>query len=104
MPCFDSRNDADVMRESFRHNSDVAEMLCALCTKYANYFGHNKEPYPSTEKGVLNDVHPGLFAWWEEHKKRDAQKKKDERRRNAMVLAKAEIASVAKTIMRKHGL
>lgn len=104
MPCYDDRNSSESIRKDFRHNSDVAEMLCALCAKHAAYFGRNREPYPVTEKDALDAVHPGLFAWWEEHKARDAKKKADDKRFHSSVLAQAEIARVSSEIMRKHGL
>lgn len=64
MPCYDSRNDLNTsdgredLRKSFRHNSDVAEMLCTMC-KTAESFGM---PIPKS-----------VWGWWEEHQIRDAK-------------------------------
>lgn len=69
MPCYDSRNDNDCVRSEariqFRHNSDVADLLCYVLR--------------SVSKGTLDALtrnKPELRAWWEEHKVRDFRKKK----------------------------
>jgi hypothetical protein len=63
MPCYDSRNEPDYVRrearEDFRHNSDVAEMLCWILTNYG-------------DSGI--ELTPDIKQWWEEHKSRDAAK------------------------------
>lgn len=65
MPCYDNRDSPSEVREEarkdFRHNSDVAEMLCH----------------------VLSNIHPFAIAtlpeniqqWWQEHQIRDAARK-----------------------------
>ena len=54
-------------REHFNHNSEVAEMLCALLTE---------NPLPTN---YLNKIHPGIVEWWELHKLRDEAKAKREK-------------------------
>lgn len=64
MPCYDSRNEPSyLLREAkrdFRHNSDVAQMLCDIL-KY---------------KPELIDYTPEIQRWWKEHKERDADRAK----------------------------
>jgi len=66
MPCYDSRNEpayvtAEAKRE-FRHNSDVAEMLCWVMVQI-----ERGEP--------ITEIPVELAGWWIEHKKRDAESK-----------------------------
>lgn len=63
-------------RKHFRHNSDVAEILCAVCTA-AEKDGLLAEPRPN----VL--AVPGLIEWWQEHKARDEKKAKLEKKEAA---------------------
>lgn len=62
MPCYDSRNEPDYVRaearREFRHNSDVAEMLCWLMVKI-----QAQEP--------ITEIPIELATWWIEHKARD---------------------------------
>lgn len=51
-------------REEFRHNSDVAEMLCAVCKLLENMMHFDDEARRI----------PGLPEWWAEHQRRDAAK------------------------------
>lgn len=66
MPCYDERDstaeELAAARKEFRHNSDVAEMLCRLC--------HLIEDDP----GIPNLLDVDTQRWFEEHKKRDANK------------------------------
>lgn len=61
MPCYDSRSDPSYVRyearKEFRHNSDVAEMLCRLC---------------KVVDPLLLDHE--THQWWVEHQTRDAAK------------------------------
>lgn len=61
MPCHTPEPTDAERRESYRHNSDVAEMLCAVCNWMVTI---NRFP----------DSVPGLGKWYEEHKKRDRVK------------------------------
>lgn len=54
MPCYDSRNEPSYLAKEFRHNSDVAQMLC-----------HILKNYP--EAACTAEIQ----EWWKEHKKRD---------------------------------
>lgn len=66
MPCYDDRDSpANVAaeavtraRKEFRHNSDVAQMLCSLIKALEAY-------------GVTSLIDRPTAQWWEEHKKRD---------------------------------
>lgn len=61
MPCYDSRTSPEYIAEDYRHNSPVAEMLCAM-TQMALM-------------GAFKIEHiPGLKEWWAEHQARDAAK------------------------------
>jgi len=66
MPCYDSRSDANTsegraeMRKDFRHNSDVAEMLCGMCRVVE-------------ARGLF--IPTDVYEWWKEHKARDAARK-----------------------------
>lgn len=64
MPCYDSRDSADAVRASaragFRHNSDVAEMLCDLMKRL--------DPTQIAALPLATQL------WWVEHQKRDADK------------------------------
>lgn len=71
MPCYTEVTEeerAAGYRKEFRHNSDVAEMLCALMGA--------TEGSPAW----FNAVHPKLIAWYEEHKERDRKKAEKERK------------------------
>jgi hypothetical protein len=63
MPCYDSRDEPDYVRkearDEFRHNSDVAEMLCKILTLYP-------EATYTTEE---------IQNWWKEHQERDRNRK-----------------------------
>lgn len=69
MPCYDSRNDLSsgerealqILRQDYRHNSDVAEMLCFLCGLIEKQGDMKK--YPLT-----------IQHWWAYHKERDNKK------------------------------
>ena len=69
MPCYDSRSDVEFSeqkaRERFRHNSDVAELLCGLCQQLES-------------RGLAHEINSSSkrAAWWREHKRRDAERKK----------------------------
>lgn len=56
MPCHDGRDDPD-----FRHNSDVADMLCNLMTQLEEHGRIVEIPYP-------------LQVWWQQHKERDLKR------------------------------
>ena len=66
MPCYDHRDSPEYQvaeaRQNFRHNSDVAEMLCYVLSN-------------------INPVHiatmpENIQVWWKEHQERDALKQK----------------------------
>ncbi len=62
MPCVDDRTGSELVaeaRRAFRHNSDVAEMLCTTCKTIE-------------AEGKLDRLDPATKAWWAEHKKHDA--------------------------------
>lgn len=68
----DSKHCCCHARKEFRHNSDVAEMLCLLLKHIYKW----KE-----EKDISNDYSlldfnkiPGIYDWWEEHKEIDLLK------------------------------
>jgi len=86
MPCYDGRpSDAEFMRDSymaeFRHNSELAQWLCAICT------WSEKD---HTLEWVLNI--PGLATWWKAHKRRDELKEVAEKNRKRLELSQAEAA------------
>lgn len=64
MPCYDSRDSStyavEEARKTFRHNSDVADMLCNLLKK--------QTPEYIATLPVATQV------WWKEHQERDAGK------------------------------
>lgn len=76
MPCYDPQNTysqgkadgaADTerrLRAEFRHNSDVAQMLCEVMR------------YLEDQYLIDNNQHlsPELRAWWREHQERDRAK------------------------------
>lgn len=66
MPCYThvtEEEKEEAARLRFRHNSDVAELLCAVM---------KTAPEPIQE---LLCIHvPKLREWWKEHQKRDAKK------------------------------
>lgn len=85
MPCYDSRSDPDYVREDarreFRHNSDVAELLCFVLS------------HPmSVVQACLNN-NPALAKWWAEHAERDRKKAVDERQasKNGVVSARRNL-------------
>lgn len=85
MPCHDGRDTygggfAEGMEEA-RHNSDVAEMLCALC-KF--HLGGRDEAY-------LLLAHKDLLNWWKEHQIRDRKKAEEESRREELRKAAAKM-------------
>lgn len=61
MPCYDSRDSPSYVREEaraeFRHNSDVAEMLCSVLSQLA------------AGNGVT--ISAEMQLWWSEHQQRD---------------------------------
>lgn len=73
MPCYDPNNtyaqgvidgaiDADrSARAEFRHNSDVAQLLCEACKLL-------------DDEDCLTYVSPELKQWWAEHQQRDAKR------------------------------
>jgi hypothetical protein len=74
MPCYDGRDTGERVsdavesaRREFRHNSDVAELLCAQC-RALEQLGHK------------DLIHRAVLAWWEEHKERDRKKAERERK------------------------
>lgn len=79
MPCYlvtdpPSREEVEVSwRKEFRHNSDVAEMLCYLL---ANHF--TELPEKGMKRCVL-DLPENVQKWWQEHKARDEAKAKREK-------------------------
>lgn len=64
MPCYDHRDSPSEVREEarkdFRHNSDVAEMLCHVLTH--------------THPSAIATMPENLRVWWTEHQTRDAQR------------------------------
>jgi hypothetical protein len=64
MPCYEP-SDAEYARDrarlEFRHNSEVAQMLCDLMKQLLS------------GKGEI-DVSPQLAQWWNEHEQRDRAK------------------------------
>ena len=64
MPCYDIRNSreyiVDEARIEYRHDSDVAELLCDLMKQIAD--------------GKITYLSPELLTWWDEHQRRDALK------------------------------
>lgn len=70
MPCYDGReNERQVLvtyeheariRKDCRHNSDVAELLCALLRQM-----------PLRERGLHLAFNIPLATWWREHQARD---------------------------------
>lgn len=69
MPCYDERSSpeyaVEAARLDFRHNSDVAEMLCGLLRSMS---------HPQRIVHVPNV--PGLARWWQQHQERDRIKAK----------------------------
>ena len=70
MPCYDGRenerqvlvNDVDRerLRKAWRHNSDVAELLCTVLK--------------GTPKATLAKMPREVQMWWKEHQERDAKR------------------------------
>lgn len=64
MPCYDSRDTSDSIlssaRHDFRHNSDVAEMLCDLLKNFS--------------LTQISELPVSTKLWWIEHQKRDIEK------------------------------
>lgn len=68
MPCYDSRNDPEYIREEYltkiddlRYQNDkLTQYLCGLCSHA--YPGHI-------------DAVPGLRAWWKSHQEFDRKRK-----------------------------
>ena len=64
MPCYDDRSSAgyaiEEARARFRHNSDVAQMLCKVMETI--------HPEDIIELGKRI---PDLAVWWKEHQARD---------------------------------
>jgi hypothetical protein len=62
MPCYDGRESqhfaVEEARREFRHNSDVAEMLCRLMRQLESNADELEIPV-------------SLQMWWYEHKQRD---------------------------------
>jgi hypothetical protein len=57
------KDDFEIKKKEFRHNSDVAELLCSVLKLM--------------KQDSLNELFkyvPGVGLWWEEHKKRDLEK------------------------------
>lgn len=72
MPCYEPRRDnhAEVRAEcarEFRHNSDVAQMLCEVMRHLQRVTGRHM---PS----MLAELSPELQQWWYEHKQRDTSR------------------------------
>lgn len=72
MPCYDSRDtdrsyiSAEAVKEAritFRHNSDVAELLCSTLKQLERI-------------GQIDIINSATQQWWDEHKLRDAAKGK----------------------------
>lgn len=82
MPCYDSRDHdgscCEATRIDCQHNSDVAELLCAVCKDCERY------GVPLSAK---------LAVWYEEHKERDRQKVADERQRRTNSILRARQVS-----------
>lgn len=74
MPCYDSRDSPEYKvqeaRRDFRHNSDVAEMLCYLLKQV--------DAVKAGEEFELK-LTPQIMLWWQEHKIRDAKKEGESR-------------------------
>ena len=63
MPCYDPPRPGDEYeraQKEFRHNSEVADMLCAVCKLMGD--------------GWVTHQSDNLQAWWREHKERDRKK------------------------------
>lgn len=60
MPCYDGRGEPANLREEFRHNSDVAELLCGLCQQLEI-------------RGLAHEINSSSkrAKWWKEHQARD---------------------------------
>lgn len=72
MPCYTEVTEEDIAaryRSEFRHNSDVAEMLCSVLRK-------------EEREGVLIAEWYGdtVARWWKEHQERDRKKNEAERK------------------------
>ena len=95
MPCYDGRTHEDFMREEFTHNSPLAEMLCALMRQF--------------EAGEIKEWPPGLWSWWDTHKRLDAIKAENEAHRLARMSADARASEAAPELLEvlvklyKHG-
>lgn len=75
MPCYtepDPEGDYHRMQENFRHNSDIAEMLCTTLARY-------KKIRPNFSFCALMMDNPEIAKWWEEHKERDRKKAESEK-------------------------
>jgi hypothetical protein len=93
MPCYDHRDSPEEVREEayrdFRHNSDVAEMLCSICKQA-----------PVQEKWIFNV--PGVEQWWKEHQIRDAKKRQyeQEEKRNKILRAQQALEKAQQTLQK----
>lgn len=76
MPCYDPPHGATAVevqqavnnaRLEFRHNSEVAQMLCEVLQHIERVTG----PHMPT---ALEEFSPELQQWWAEHKQRDANR------------------------------
>lgn len=83
MPCYDPPRPEDVSRENrehFRHNSDVAEILCTICKRMGNGW-------------VAQFKDQDLIQWWREHQERDLKKAAQEKKEMARLLRRTEALS-----------
>jgi hypothetical protein len=67
MPCYDERGSGRteyvrITPKEYRHNSDVAEILCSLCKVLV-------------ARGLIHLLDAAGAQWWKEHKRRDARRK-----------------------------
>lgn len=79
MPCYDPcdsyrQGEADGsvdteqrLRAEFRHNSDVAQLLCEAMQLL-------KADYDACDSSSYSDISPELRQWWVEHQQRDAKR------------------------------
>lgn len=78
MPCYDPPRErpvtateiaraVDEARVKFRHNSDVAQMLCEVMRYIERVTG-------SHASIALKEFSPELQQWWVEHQRRDAKR------------------------------
>lgn len=66
MPCYQPEPTYEEQKDSFykefKHNSELAEMLCELMARIEKVEGHESH------------VSPRILEWWEEHKERDTMR------------------------------